>query len=239
MINNSITLILLMCHFLGDYHFQSEELSDAKDKESKALMKHLLIHGLLLLVTLIPVWDISILPIFITVWLSHIIIDVVKVGVQKRWPILHKIQKSTIYIIDQILHIGTILILSMYVFPETNQVNLFVPTYILKWILLTVLITKPANITFKILFNQYQNYSGMNTNDPTVPGAGAMIGNLERILSAIFLSLNALSSIGLIYTAKSIARFKLIEENQGFAEYYLIGTLFSILFVVVSYFLIF
>ncbi|MGH2066430.1 DUF3307 domain-containing protein, partial [Aerococcus sp. L_4] len=73
----------------------------------------------------------------------------------------------------------------------------------------------------------------------TVPGAGAMIGNLERILSAIFLSLNALSSIGLIYTAKSIARFKLIEENQGFAEYYLIGTLFSILFVVVSYFFIF
>lgn len=27
----------------------------------------------------------------------------------------------------------------------------------------------------------------------TVPGAGAMIGNLERILSAIFLSLNALN----------------------------------------------
>lgn len=96
-----------------------------------------------------------------------------------------------------------------------------------------------ANVTFKILFGQYQNYSEEKGNDPTVPGAGAMIGNLERILSAIFLSLNALSSIGLIYTAKSIARFKRIEENQGFAEYYLIGTLFSILFVVITYFLIF
>lgn len=94
-------------------------------------------------------------------------------------------------------------------------------------------------MTIKILFGQYQNYSEEKENDPTVSGAGAMIGNLERILSAIFLSLNALSSIGLIYTAKSIARFKRIEENQGFAEYYLIGTLFSILFVVISYFLIF
>ncbi|MGH2103357.1 DUF3307 domain-containing protein, partial [Aerococcus urinaeequi] len=117
-----------------------------------------------------------------------------------------------------------------------------IPTLVLKWTLLTVLITKPANVTFKVLFNQYQNYTDDKVDQTeivTVPGAGAMIGNLERILSAIFLSLNALSSIGLIYTAKSIARFKLIEENQGFAEYYLIGTLFSILFVVVSYFFIF
>ena len=118
-------------------------------------------------------------------------------------------------------------------------IHLYVPTYILKWLLLALIITKPANVTFKILFGQYQNYSEEKGNDPTVPGAGAMIGNLERILSAIFLSLNALSSIGLIYTAKSIARFKRIEENQGFAEYYLIGTLFSILFVVITYFLIF
>ena len=65
-----------------------------------------------------------------------------------------------------------------------------------------------------------------------------MIGNLERLLSAIFLGTGQAAAIALIYTAKSIARFKKIEEKQGFAEYYLIGTLYSILYVVVFYYLV-
>ena len=97
-----------------------------------------------------------------------------------------------------------------------------------------LVITKPANITFKVVFQKYQ----FQNDAPTVPGAGAVIGNLERILSAVFLAMNQVASIGFIYTAKSIARFKEIEENKGFAEYYLIGTLFSILYVVVAYYLI-
>ena len=50
--------------------------------------------------------------------------------------------------------------------------------------------------------------------------------------------MNQVASICFIYTAKSIARFKEIEADKGFAEYYLIGTLFSILYVVVAYYLI-
>ncbi len=37
----------------------------------------------------------------------------------------------------------------------------------------------------------------------------------------------------------SIARFREIENNQGFAEYYLIGTLYSVLYVVSMYNIIF
>ena len=58
------------------------------------------------------------------------------------------------------------------------------------------------------------------------------------MLCAIFIGLGQYASIGLIYTAKSIARFKKIEENPKFAEYYLIGTLYSILFVVACYLLV-
>ena len=50
--------------------------------------------------------------------------------------------------------------------------------------------------------------------------------------------MNQISAIGFIYTAKSIARFKEIEQNKAFAEYYLIGTLFSILYVVIAYYII-
>lgn len=237
-IHNSITTLTLIAHFLGDYHFQSGSLSKAKNKHYHALAKHLAIHGFLLLISWILSWQISLFGLFLTIWMSHVIIDILKVTIQRNWSFKAK-QLPYIYLIDQLLHIAAILIISQYLFPASGEISLVIPILILKWMLLIVLITKPANITFKILFNQYQNYSNHQTETVTVPGAGAMIGNLERILSAIFLSLNALSSIGLIYTAKSIARFKLIEENQGFAEYYLIGTLYSILFVVTAYALIF
>ena len=52
------------------------------------------------------------------------------------------------------------------------------------------------------------------------------------------IGMNQITAIGFIYTAKSITRFKEIEESKGFAEYYLIGTLFSILYVVVAYLII-
>ncbi|MFL8968448.1 DUF3307 domain-containing protein [Helcococcus kunzii] len=99
---------------------------------------------------------------------------------------------------------------------------------------LVVLVTKPANILFKIGFKKY-NIKSVDTE--TEIGAGALIGSLERILSIIFLSMGQVSAIGLIYTAKSIARFKEIEENKRFAEYYLIGTLYSILYAIIVFYL--
>lgn len=47
-----------------------------------------------------------------------------------------------------------------------------------------------------------------------------------------------INAIGLIYTEKSIARFKEIEENKRFSEYYLIGIIYSILYAISVYFLI-
>lgn len=54
--------------------------------------------------------------------------------------------------------------------------------------------------------------------------------NQEKIIILILLNVNQYSSIGLILTAKSIARYDMISKDQEFAEYYLIGTLFSLLF---------
>ena len=42
------------------------------------------------------------------------------------------------------------------------------------------------------------------------------------------------SAIAFVFTAKSIARFKEIENNQGFAEVYLLGTLASVVFAMGS-----
>ncbi len=58
---------------------------------------------------------------------------------------------------------------------------------------------------------------------------GAMIGYLERAIIFTLLLLNASVIIGLVLTAKSIARFEDLKKRE-FAEYFLIGTLSSIFF---------
>ena len=63
--------------------------------------------------------------------------------------------------------------------------------------------------------------------------AGNIIGKLERIIIAILLLNNQFGVIGFVLTAKSIARFKQME-NRDFAEKYLIGTLTSFLIVLTT-----
>ena len=106
----------------------------------------------------------------------------------------------------------------------------------LNWLLLVVLVTKPANVLHELALGRYAPLSAEMSL--TKKGAGALIGSLERLLSVIFLAAGQPGAIGLVCTAKSIARFKQIEEDKGFAEYYLIGTLYSILYAIVSYYLV-
>jgi hypothetical protein len=42
------------------------------------------------------------------------------------------------------------------------------------------------------------------------------------------------AAIGLIFTAKSITRYDKIAKDPAFAEYYLVGTLFSLLISIIS-----
>src|SRR5712692_9721524 len=60
---------------------------------------------------------------------------------------------------------------------------------------------------------------------------GRTIGALERALALTLVLLNQFAAIGLIVAAKSLARFKAMEDRE-FAEYFLIGTLASLLLAI-------
>ncbi|MEW6082125.1 MAG: hypothetical protein AB1576_10195 [Bacillota bacterium] len=62
---------------------------------------------------------------------------------------------------------------------------------------------------------------------------GAYIGMLERALLLTLLLHGSLVAAGFVLTAKSIARFQELNDRR-FAEYYLIGTLSSMLLAVAS-----
>jgi hypothetical protein len=56
---------------------------------------------------------------------------------------------------------------------------------------------------------------------------GATIGVLERVIVCSLVLVGEYAAIGLVVAAKTIARFKQLEDRQ-FAEYYLLGTLASV-----------
>ncbi len=62
---------------------------------------------------------------------------------------------------------------------------------------------------------------------------GEAIGILERILIAVLVRANAEAAIGLVIAAKTVARFRQLDDRD-FAEYYLLGTLCSVLVAVGS-----
>jgi hypothetical protein len=57
---------------------------------------------------------------------------------------------------------------------------------------------------------------------------GRTIGALERALAMTLVVLGQFGALGLVVAAKSLARFKALEDRD-FAEYFLIGTLASVL----------
>jgi len=68
---------------------------------------------------------------------------------------------------------------------------------------------------------------------PSEAGIGSTIGIIERLLISALVLAGGLLAIGLVIAAKTLARFKQLDDRD-FAEYYLLGTLASVTFAVVT-----
>ena len=73
---------------------------------------------------------------------------------------------------------------------------------------------------------------------PPVPAVlharvGATIGVLERILIVVFVLTGSEVAIGFVVAAKTLARFRQLDDRE-FAEYYLLGTLASVAVAIVT-----
>jgi hypothetical protein len=68
---------------------------------------------------------------------------------------------------------------------------------------------------------------------PSVARIGATIGVIERLLIATLVLAGGVAAVGLVIAAKTIARFRQLEDRL-FAEYYLLGTLASVSLAVIT-----
>lgn len=264
-----LTLVLLISHTISDFILQSRTLVEGK---SKFKVSSYFKHGLGLLMTSIPIlilldvqsWDDVIRIIFLVIF-GHLIIDLTKEKTN------HKIKSSPnrvyfnlqLFILDQIAHIGLIIIMSQGIILEYNSVNQYllenffnndkgISAKDLKVIFEIMYISLSGAFLIPLIFdciyakiNRYseklneilkKDISADEHSFIDEVKTGRWIGILERALIVIFIIINQVASIGFIIAIKSLARFKMME-NKIFSEYYLLGTLFSVAYTLIVFIL--
>jgi hypothetical protein len=235
-------VLYFIAHLLGDYYLQWQRLADLKTVSGRSLLYHVLLYGAAFLATLLVAKPS--LPALAVIILGHGLIDWLKFSYlhlgdpkKKEDKRLSREDPPWLFLLDQGLHV-LLIYFAARLWPSSGLQPWFPQSGLgaLHWVLLIALVGKPANVSFKRIFTRYANY---RSKASTVEGAGSLIGFFERALTVIFVHLGQFSALGFVMAAKSLARFKLLSEDQSFAEYYLIGTLYSILFALLAYLLVF
>ncbi|WP_335995834.1 DUF3307 domain-containing protein [Fusobacterium polymorphum] len=233
-----IVAILISVHLLADFLFQTSTYSEKKRKMLKPLLLHCFIYFIIFEIVLLPILQFKklfLLGVIISV--LHFLIIFTKNKLEKSFP--QRRLQIWIFSINQLIHF-VILIGIYYIFNLANSVsNLYINLegyenfkIIILYISVFSIIYEPASVFIRKLF--------ISISPKTYPKAyseelkaGNIIGKLERTIIAILLLNNQFGLIGFVLTAKSIARFKQMED-KNFAEKYLIGTLTSFLIVLTT-----
>lgn len=135
--------------------------------------------------------------------------------------------RNWLFFVDQGFHILTIIV-AVSIYGEYD--GLLTLCYwdhsstLLVVFLAYALCLKPTNIVIQEILSAYKiEMSG--DDDNSLPGAGRLIGNVERLLAVTLILVGQFSAVGFIFAAKSILRFKDAEGKR--AEYVLVGSLLS------------
>ncbi|MBO5881138.1 MAG: DUF3307 domain-containing protein [Paraprevotella sp.] len=216
--NSTLFLSLALAHIIGDFYLQTDKYCQQKESKqfrSWFLYAHAIIIGLLSWV-IVPYCNFGVWTLLITV--SHFAIDAIKIHCSKGlWS----------FVIDQLFHMGILIAISNIYKPAKElplQMIDFSISFSTPLLILAILLCiKPANILIKLILEKYQVGKSESCNN--IKNAGALIGNLERMLTIVFVLLGQFEAIGFIVAAKSILRFK--DTDTAKTEYVLAGTFLS------------
>ncbi len=243
-------LIYLLAHMLGDFYFQNDRLAVLKNNKISKLFLHMGIYLLAYIVVIVPIFSSKMFISIIVVASIHALIDLGKCCFIKH-NTERKGSARTIYIVDQAIHIASLVLVAYYM--TVNNVPIYLLNIFDKFLnvlgvgeiemlsalCMVLFVLKPTNITIKQLLSKYKPEECIMFTKKDDRNTGEFIGILERLIIYILLLMNQISAIGLVLTAKSVARYNKISEDKDFAEYYLLGTLLSTMLVVVMFKLIY
>jgi hypothetical protein len=109
---------------------------------------------------------------------------------------------------------------------------MIVASQIVVYIALTALLTAGGNIVCKWVLRLSATPSPPETGEAITLRAGRVIGVLERLLIFVGLTASSWEILAGVVALKTVARYSKLDE-QSKAEYFLIGSLASILWAVI------
>ncbi len=245
-------ILLLLAHIVSDFYIQTEKMARKKEESINWVILHCLSYWLTTIGVSLPVMSWEVFKFGSMAAITHLIIDVMKYAyvlkIKKKVEIT-MLKERNIFLVDQILHVFCLTAIAYLFVLKVGKLNLCdsalefftivgIPgTIMVSWITALLIIHKPANITISKLLMLYRPEE-REDNKKHRNSAGRSIGSLERIMILIFISIGQYSAIGLVLTAKSIARYDRISKERDFAEYYLLGTLISTAVAIIVSFII-
>ncbi|MBR7009801.1 MAG: DUF3307 domain-containing protein [Oscillospiraceae bacterium] len=229
----NVLLLLGTAHVLGDFLLQTDRLAAEKTKHARKLLLHGLIYALVMGLVFLCGFSWRTGLAWAILGGSHLGIDALRVRIDRRLRKPGACLAS--FCVDQALHLAGIAAVWLLLLRGHTAGLLAAGSAWLRPVLiyaaLSCVIWKPAAVFIRLFFNCFfpEGEESEEKTPPTnsVPGSGELIGKLERLIIAALVICGQFGAIGFVLTAKSVARFKQIETDRGFAERYLVGTLLS------------
>lgn len=238
-------IALLFAHTLADFVFQTNWMV-----ENKRNPLALGLHGAIVYITALVATG-SAHPMLLALALVHMGIDVGKLILAARWT---SSKGFAPFMIDQALHLVSLVALTLWM-PDLWAQGLWAPGAIVTgddsgvlgtglWssetplpvsqlpalmVLVTglVLSTRAGGFAVGLLMEPFSPHLGKGDAGKSLPGAGRVIGHLERGLIFALVLFGQAQGVGLLIAAKSILRFGAVKDDRRLSEYVIIGTLAS------------
>jgi hypothetical protein len=221
-----ILLVLLLAgHFLADFLFQTRAAVEAKRRGIGYAGHGMAVLGAHLL-ALLPLLSLPVAGVAAGIAVVHVGVDRVKMAATRGRP-----ARLSAFLLDQAAHVavvvgGWLLLVGAGALPALRWLS---PAQLGTW---TAVVGLAAAFAFNATGGSAVVEGVLDLLPPDrmsgYPGAGRLIGMLERTLMLFLVLYGQWAAAVLLLTAKSIARFEDLKERR-FAEYYLVGTLTSLL----------
>lgn len=227
-----LAILLMAGHIIGDFWLQAEMIvNKRKDK-----LLWLLIHTFIVaLITWGLVGNFSRIIIFIYIFLAHTLIDGTKWFLQRSYGNSLNLQNTRFIILDQIIHIFSIILILILLDPEAYSDNYWIKMFGENYLVVIVFVSglilavRAAGFLIERQLKKFEFDFGEE-----LKFGGQTIGRLERLLVFILILAGVPEGIGFLITAKSIFRIGELRksEHRKQAEYIMIGSLYSFTYAI-------
>lgn len=223
--NLALLVLLVAGHCIADFGPRWHGAGDG----IPTLLVHVVVVAAVHLIVVLPFISLEVAAVVLVIGLLHALID----GLKKRAAGLER-ESAPVLIIDQVAHLAVIAAAWLLLIEWFGAPGQAVPTsWLAPWVTASVVLAAfAANATggsalVRIVLGPLGRGAPGRAGSGH-DGAGRLIGILERTITLILILAGQWAAMALLATAKSVARFDDLK-NREFAEYYLVGTLTSLL----------